>query len=91
MNLMYTPFRIVSALVAGKLAARLFGLAWGLIDDEEPPGPHHRDVPLWKLVVALTLEGAMVALIRGVIDHGSRRLYHRVTGEWPGEEQPGEE
>jgi hypothetical protein len=88
MNLMYTPFRIVSALIAGKLAARLFGLAWRLIDDEEPPSPEHRDVPLWKLAVALVLEGALVALIRGVIDHGSRRLYHRFSGEWPGEEEP---
>jgi hypothetical protein len=90
MNLMYTPFRIVSALVAGKLAKRLFGLAWGLIDDDEPPNPEHHDVRLWKLAVALVLEGALVALIRGVIDHGSRRLYHRVTGEWPGEEEPGD-
>jgi hypothetical protein len=88
MNLMYTPFRILSGLVAGKLAARLFGLAWGLIDDAEPPNPEHRDVPLWKLAVALVLEGALVALIRGVIDHGSRRLYSRFTGEWPGEEEP---
>jgi hypothetical protein len=91
MNLMYKPLQIGSGLLAGILARRIFGLVWGLVDDGEPPNAEHRDVPLWKLAVALTVEGALIALIRGLIDHGSRRIFARFTGEWPGEEQPDRE
>jgi hypothetical protein len=88
MNLMYKPFSILTGLVSGILARRIFGAVWGLVDDEEPPNPEHRHIPVYKLVVALVLEGALVALIRGIIDHGSRQVFHYFTGEWPGEEEP---
>ncbi|HEY3725546.1 MAG TPA: DUF4235 domain-containing protein [Solirubrobacteraceae bacterium] len=88
MKLMFKPFSIGSGLVAGILARRIFGVIWGLIDDEEPPRAEHERVPLWKLAVALTLEGALFALIRGLVDHGARHAYTRMTGTWPGEEEP---
>ena len=88
MKLMFKPFSIASGLVAGLLARRIFGLVWGLVDDEEPPKAEHADVPAWKLVLALTLEGALFALVRGLVDHGARHAFTRITGEWPGEEEP---
>ena len=88
MNLVYKPFSIVSGLVAGRIATRLFSVIWGAIDEQEPPSAEHRDVPLWKLAVALLVEGALFTVIRGLIDHGARRIFHYFTGEWPGEEQP---
>jgi hypothetical protein len=39
-------------------------------------------------VAALAIEGALFALIRGMVDHGSRHAYLRLTGEWPGDEEP---
>jgi hypothetical protein len=91
MKLMFKPFSIGSGLVAGLLARRIFGVLWGLIDDEEPPKAEHEHVPLWKLVVALMLEGALFAVIRGLVDHGARHAFTRMSGEWPGEEEPEEE
>jgi hypothetical protein len=90
MKLMFKPFSIGSGLVAGLLARRIFGVIWGLVDDEKPPRAEHEDVPAWKLVLALALEGAVFALIRGLVDHGARRVFAHVTGEWPGEEEPEE-
>jgi Protein of unknown function (DUF4235) len=88
MNLMYKPFSVVNGLVASRIAARIFRLIWGLIDDREPPSPEHRDVPLWKLGLALVMEGALFTVFRGVIDHVGRQVFHYFTGEWPGEERP---
>lgn len=41
-----------------------------------------------KLLAALTLEGAIFRVVRGAADRGSRMLFSRLTGSWPGEESP---
>ncbi len=60
----------------------------GLIDDQAPPEPKHRQVQLGKLAAALVLEGAIFGMIRGLTEHGARHGFHALTGEWPGEETP---
>ncbi len=87
-KLLFTPISIGSGLVAGIIGRKLFGVLWGLVDDEEAPKPEHRRVEPVKLVTALAIEGALFALIRGMVDHGSRHAYLRLTGEWPGDEEP---
>jgi hypothetical protein len=34
------------------------------------------------------LEGAILQLIRGLVDHGARHGFSALAGEWPGEEAP---
>ena len=88
MKVLFTPISIVGGLLAGVVAGRLFKLVWGLIDDEEVPDPKHREIVYLKLVAALLIEGAIIRIVRGLVDHGSRHAYRRLTGSWPGEEEP---
>jgi hypothetical protein len=85
----FLPFSIGSGLVAGFIAKRVFAAAWGVVDDQDPPQPEHRDVSLGKLAAAVALEGLVFSLTRAMVDHGSRRAFQRFTGSWPGEEAPG--
>ena len=87
-KLAFLPFSIGSGFIAGAIARRAFSAVWGVVDDEEPPKPEHRDVRLLKLVAAVALEGLVFSITRGLVDHGARHAYARVTGEWPGEERP---
>jgi len=87
-KLLFIPFSIAGGVIAGFLSKKVFDLAWGVVDDEEPPEPDHRDVPWWKLAVALALEGAIFRMMRGLADRGSRLGFYRLTGSWPGEEEP---
>jgi hypothetical protein len=87
-KLMFLPVSIGGGLLAGLIGKKLFEAIWGVIDDEEAPKAEHRYVSLPKLVVALAIEGALFALIKGLVDHGSRQAFTRVTGAWPGEERP---
>jgi uncharacterized protein DUF4235 len=87
-KLLFLPVSIATGLLAGFLGKKMFGVIWGLIDDEEPPKAEHREVDPAKLVLALAIDGAVFALIRGLVDHGSRHAFTRVTGKWPGEEKP---
>jgi hypothetical protein len=87
-KLMFLPVSIGSGLIAGLIGKKLFQGIWGVIDDEEAPKAEHRQISLPKLIAALAIEGAIFSLIRGLVDHGSRQAFTRVTGSWPGEERP---
>jgi hypothetical protein len=89
-KLLFIPFSIVGGLIAGFISKKVFDLAWGLVDEEKPPEPEHRDVTWLKLAVALALEGAIFRMMRGLADRGSRLGFYRLTGAWPGEEEPEE-
>jgi hypothetical protein len=84
----FLPVSIGGGLLAGLIGKKLFAVIWGLIDDQEPPKPEHRRVHLGKLTLALIIEGALFSLLKGIVDHGSRHAFTRLTGSWPGEEAP---
>lgn len=91
MKFLFTPLSIAGGLVAGAIGKKIFDAVWGLIDDEEAPEPKHREIPMAKLVLALVVQGAIFRVVRGMADHGMRHGYARLTGEWPGEEEPDKE
>jgi uncharacterized protein DUF4235 len=87
-KLLFMPLRIIGGLIAGLFARKVFDQVWGVIDEEEPPEPKHREVDRRKLVAALAIQGAIFRVARGFMDHGTRRAFARLTGTWPGEEAP---
>jgi Protein of unknown function (DUF4235) len=88
MNVVFKPVGIIAGLLAGMLGKRVFAAIWSAIDDEDAPEPKYREIALGKLVIALALEGAIARAVRGLVDHGTRHGFARLTGEWPGEERP---
>jgi hypothetical protein len=84
----FLPFSIATGLVAGVISRKAFAALWSVIDDQEPPKAEHHDVAPAKLALAVALEGAVFALTRAMVDHGSRQVFFRMTGSWPGEEEP---
>jgi hypothetical protein len=88
MKVLFIPLSVASGIVGGLLGKKTFERIWSMIDEEEPPTGKHRDVPWWKLVVALAIQGAVFTVARGVIDRGARRAFYTVTGTWPGEKKP---
>jgi hypothetical protein len=91
MKILFIPVSITGGLVSGFLAKKVFEQVWGLIDDEEPPEPEHRQASLVKIVAAAAIEGAVFKGTRAVIDHKSRQAFANTTGTWPGEEKPEKE
>ena len=88
MKAIFTPISIGIGLAAGILARKLFDALWGVIDDEDAPDPKYREINYGKLVPALLLQGAILRVVRGFVDHGLRHGFARATGSWPGEERP---
>jgi hypothetical protein len=88
MKILFIPISIVAGLVAGLVGKKVFERIWGVIDEEEPPSPEHREFSWPKLVAALLIEGAIFSLVKGLTAHGVRRAFAKGTGRWPGEEKP---
>lgn len=86
MKLLFRPFGIILGLLAGFLASWGAKQVWSFFDDEDAPEPDQREATFARLVPALLLEGAIFRLVKGIVDHGSRRGFMRMTGQWPGEE-----
>lgn len=84
----FTPVSLLSGLLGGLIASKLFEFIWGRFADEEAPEPKHREISWPVLLVAMTVEGAIFRLVRGAVDRGTRVAFVRATGSWPGEQKP---
>jgi len=76
---------LVTGLVAGLVARKIFERVWSVADENDPPTPEEEALDLKKLAFALVLEGAVFSLVRGLTDHGARVAFRNYTGAWPGE------
>jgi len=85
MKILFAPIGIVTGLIAGIAAQKVFERLWAIVDDEDPPAPDQRQVAP-KLIAALLVEGAIFRLVKGITDHGVRSGVTRLTGRWPGED-----
>jgi hypothetical protein len=88
LKLMFIPFRLAGGIVAGVVSKKVFEKIWGRIDREHAPDPEFREISIAKLIAGLALQGAVFRAVRGVVDHGMRVAFFRLTGRWPGEESP---
>ena len=88
MKILFLPFSVLSGLVAAQLSKKLFDFVWTRVDDEEAPRPKYREIPIPKLIAALLIEGALFRVVKGLVEHGSRKGFEKATGTWPGDEAP---
>jgi Protein of unknown function (DUF4235) len=84
----FTPISLGLGLAAGQVAKKIFEAAWGKVGNGEAPKSKHREITLVQLALALLVEGAIFKLVKGLVDHGSRHGWARLTGSWPGAERP---
>lgn len=87
MKLIFAPIGIIAGLLAGLAAQKAFDRLWAVFDEEEPPEPDQRQIRYAKLIPALLIEGAIFRVTKGLVDHGVRGGFARLTGKWPGEEE----
>jgi Protein of unknown function (DUF4235) len=83
---LYTPFGLLSSILGGLIASRIFRFVWEQISDEpDPPKPRESEYGWRELLAAAALQGAIFTVVRTVIDRGGAKAFQRATGVWPGD------
>lgn len=90
MKLLYKPFGILAGIAAGLISKRLFNLLWGLADDREPPKATTAQTTWPKLIAATALQAVTFKVVRAAVDRAGAKGFERLTGVWPGDEEPEE-
>lgn len=86
--ILYRPVGIISSIVAGLLAGRVFEQVWKRVSadkDADPPGALQTEYPVREILLAAALQGAIFAVVRTAVNRGGARMFERWTGEWPGD------
>ena len=89
----YKPVSFLVSVLGGILAGAIFKRVWRLAAGEEE-APTATDVRRgWpEVLVAATLQGAIFALVKAVLDRSVAEGTRKLTGVWPGDDsQPEEE
>lgn len=85
-KLAYRPVGIVASIAAGAIASALFKQIWKRVaDEDDAPDAMQSEYPLSQILIAATLQGAIFALIKALIDRGGAKGFQRLTGSWPGD------
>ena len=53
-------------------------------DRSDPPKALESEYDLKEILIAATVQGAILSLVKTLIDRGGARAFQRWTGEWPG-------
>ena len=83
LRLLYKPFAIIGAIIAGKLGQSIFRTIWAKIDEEPPPRPGSGEGSTLKVVGAQALQAGVMAGSAAVVDRTFARFFHHLIGIWP--------
>jgi hypothetical protein len=90
MKILYKPFGIIAGLIGARIARAAFTGLWARIDKDAPPKPTTEEASFPKVVGAAALEAATMAGIGAAVDRVGARVFHHLTGIWPGDKHPKE-
>jgi len=85
-KLLYKPVDVLVSILGGLLAGAIFKRVWKLTarEDQAPKATDARRG--WReVLLAATLHGAIVALVRAAADRGAAEGTRKLTGVWPGD------
>lgn len=88
MTVIYKPLGVTMGIIAGLLSTRLFNFLWGKFDEEDPPKANTQAANWPKLLSAAAVQGIVFKVVRVVVDRGTAKSFHHLTGVWPGERAP---
>lgn len=87
-KILYRPWGIAASMIGGMIAGQVFQQIWKRVDPQstdDPPKPLQSEYRLPKILIAAALQGAILMVVRALIDRGGARAFQRWTGEWPGD------
>ncbi len=81
----YKPVGLILGAVSGAVAGAIFKQVWKVTGrDEDAPDATDQERGWREVVIAATLQGAVFAAVKAMVDRGGATVVRRLTGTWPG-------
>jgi hypothetical protein len=82
---LYKPLSIVSSVLGGLLAGKIFTEIWQRVSpsDEEPPEPQDLSRSTREAFIAAAVQGLIVGLVRAALARGQAKGFQALTHEDP--------
>jgi Protein of unknown function (DUF4235) len=85
-KLAYRPVGILASIAAGAIASAAFKQIWKRVaDEDDAPSAMQSEYSLGQVLLAATIQGAIFAAVKALIDRGGAKGFQRLTGSWPGD------
>ena len=85
-KLAYRPVGIIASVAAGAIASAVFKQIWKRVaDEDDAPSAMQSEYSLGQVLLAATIQGAIFAAVKALIDRGGAKGFQRLTGSWPGD------
>ncbi|GAA2937015.1 DUF4235 domain-containing protein [Streptomyces enissocaesilis] len=84
-KIVYKPVGLVLGVMSGVLAGAVFKQVWKVAGhDEDAPDATDEERGWREILIAATLQGAIFAAVKAMVDRGGATAVRRLTGTWPG-------
>ena len=85
-RLAYRPVGLLAGIAAGAISGAIFKQVWRLVaHEDDAPDALQSEYSLGKVLLAASIQGAIFATIKALVDRGGANGFRRLTGEWPGD------
>jgi len=85
-KLAYRPIGLAGGILAGTLSGIVFKQIWKAVaDEDDAPGALQSEYPMYQVVLAAALQGAIFAATKAAIDRAGAQGFTKLTGAWPGD------
>ena len=85
-KLAYRPVGIIASIAAGAVASAVFKQIWKRVaEEDDAPSAMQSEYGLGQVLLAATIQGAIFAAVKALIDRGGAKGFQRLTGSWPGD------
>lgn len=82
--LLYRPVGFALGWAGGSLAGLVFRRTWkALRHEDDAPDALDRDRGWGEVLFAAAVQGAILAVVRSVVDRSGAKALERATGTWP--------
>ncbi|SEQ37984.1 DUF4235 domain-containing protein [Microlunatus flavus] len=85
-QLAYRPVGILTGVAAGAVAGAIFKQVWKRVArQDDAPDALQSEYSLARVLIAATIQGAIFAAVKALVDRLGAQGFQRLTGEWPGD------
>ena len=82
----YRPVGILAGVAAGAVSGAIFKQVWKRVArQDDAPDALQSEYSLIRVLIAASIQGAIFAFVKALVDRLGAQGFQRLTGEWPGD------